>query len=83
MVNRDQSSFWNWPIMLLVVTTKMRFPLPRLISSPRSDDLADRLRTDHALQELLRGPQGQQGIPGPKGEPGPRGPATKARRNSK
>ena len=33
MVNRDQSSFWNCAIMLFVVTTRMRLPLPRLISS--------------------------------------------------
>ncbi len=33
------------------------------------DELVDRLRIDHALQELLRGPQGAPGAPGPAGAP--------------
>ncbi len=34
-MKRDQSSFWNWVIMLLPVTARIRFPLPRRISSAR------------------------------------------------
>jgi hypothetical protein len=35
-----------------------------------SDELVDRLKKDHNLYELLRGPQGPLGIPGAKGDPG-------------
>jgi hypothetical protein len=35
-----------------------------------SDELVNRLKTDHALRELLRGPQGQPGPAGPQGPPG-------------
>lgn len=35
-----------------------------------SDELVNRLKTDHILRELLRGPQGQPGLAGPQGPPG-------------
>jgi hypothetical protein len=35
-----------------------------------SNELVNRLKTDHVLRELLRGPQGQPGPAGPKGPPG-------------
>jgi hypothetical protein len=37
-----------------------------ITQSSRADDLFERLRKDHEVQELLRGPQG---VPGPRGEP--------------
>jgi hypothetical protein len=40
------------------------------LGSQPQDSLLERLRTDHALREMLRGPQGPPGIPGPKGDPG-------------
>ncbi len=33
MVNRFHISFWNWVIMLFTVTTRIRLPLPRAMSS--------------------------------------------------
>jgi hypothetical protein len=50
-----------------------------LAASPH-DDLVERLRQDHALQEVLRGPQGFQGVPGPQGPPGVGAPARSRRR---
>jgi hypothetical protein len=50
------------------------------VVEPPSDELVNRLKTDHLLRELLRGPQGQpgpagpQGPPGLEGQPGPTGP---------
>ena len=41
----------------------------RLVT-PSSDELVNRLKTDHVLRELLRGPQGQTGLAGPMGPPG-------------
>ena len=35
-----------------------------------SDELVNRLKTDHVLRELVRGPQGQPGPAGPQGPPG-------------
>jgi hypothetical protein len=40
-----------------------------ITATPR-DEIVERLRHDHALQELLRGPQGPQGNPGLQGPPG-------------
>jgi hypothetical protein len=53
--------------------------------SPPQDSLLDRLKTDHDLRELLRGPQGPPGIPGPKGDPATpiRTPAPSNRRPAK
>ncbi|MCX6626469.1 MAG: collagen-like protein [Candidatus Solibacter sp.] len=45
----------------------------RLTSTP-PDELLDRVRKEHVLQELLRGPQGPQGLRGPTGPAGPAGP---------
>ena len=65
MVKRDHSSFWNWVIMLLVVTTRMRLPLPRLISSAEQDaDFdglaeADRIGHQDALPRSGRAPAGR------------------------
>lgn len=42
--------------------------------TPPSDDLVNRLKTDHTLREMLRGPQGQAGQAGPSGAVGPMGP---------
>ena len=40
------------------------------VVEPPSDELVNRLKTDHVLRELLRGPQGQPGPAGPQGPPG-------------
>lgn len=38
--------------------------------SGKSDELVDRLKQNHDLQQLLRGPQGPPGVAGPKGDSG-------------
>jgi hypothetical protein len=41
------------------------------VTASGDDAFVERLKTNHELQEILRGPQGTQGPPGPTGQPGP------------
>jgi len=56
----------NFVCGLLVFTSLAAISAARV----NGDELVDRLKKDHDLNELLRGPQGPRGIPGPKGDPG-------------
>jgi hypothetical protein len=55
----------NFLFGLLVFTVLAAISAARINSS---DDLVDKLKQSHDLNELLRGPQGPPGIEGPKGK---------------
>jgi hypothetical protein len=57
----------NFLVGLLVFTVLAAISAARINAS---DELVDKLKQSHDLNELLRGPQGPPGIAGPKGDPG-------------